>query len=1205
LGEASLRLEPFVLDAEADLALLRPRGPVAEGLHELAVAPPVEQSRWKLDGFPAAGRGRLLRLGGTVTAVREPGGPEALQLKVDEGTGWEGVSGSPVLCAERVVGVMTRELADNIGFAASAESLRRLLWFAGLRELAEQELAAQAGAGQLAEAWDLEGLLGAVHGLEGLEGLRAELVAGHPAGLSIAVIAPTGTLGAHRAAVVERLTDLPGVSEVRALRAEVDADLAALDHAQLVVALLGWTLDGKEGLQRALDIEGVFAFVDENEPRGRRMTPAQRRERNAIEELMDLAGEPGEFAAPADAADKVVQAIAPTLRPHAPGAELVLRDWERAWLEKRIEAWKSGDMTSLHGSLGSKAPLRTEVYVPLRVREGVFWQDSLGKLRAQGEEDVWKKDIQAFMDKSEEALRAQGKSYFRNEEGFSRRFAPHAEAALSHPSARCAVLQGRAGSGKTVLLQNIAWTLAARHLRGPGVDEGAINLRGLRGGAPRLPIPVLLKASELAELLAQDHERNRVSLRTAARAVHAALEEVVPQPPTVAALRDELAGGRLLLLLDALDEVPEQTARGSLLRYLEQQANTHGALRVLLSARPPADTGLLSPREPLVHLELAPLDSETRRQLVERWRIYWGREPAFTEAFLAALTGLRQRGASLEIDNPLILTAAIVVFEVGQRKLPEDPAELHERLVDHLCSTRRRCRTAEGALLTADQKRRISEWVFLGMQRAGGTEWALDAAARALAGNQELGGLVSRRDRDARELINDLIEDTALLRQEPGESGPVLRPVHRSFQEYLAACGWVKERVKQSTEDQIAPLLAGPVGETPVEDPAWRRVIVFLAGVYGAPRAQLLAETLLAWMNGGGPRAVQEPDALCLRVAEMLVDYPQHFTDSGLREGLRQTMAARYAEDGPRWPLARRVGWLEVLGVLGDPRLQEGPWVRVPGGTFAMGGEPYGAMPAQRRVVADVILCWRPVTVEDYRRFVDSPHYTKERWWRWGGLLGERPRSPGSWELQVQHPTWPVTDVSWVEACAFCAWASEHDRAWWQLSEGQVLDLPAEVEWEFVAGGEEGRVFPWGDAPLREGEEAQANWWDCGLRGPSPVGAFPSGAPPGVAGRVVDLAGDVFEWCRDAWTRDVGDARAMGVASVDMMPVWSQRVDHVVDTFGRPVDSSAPRVVRGGAWLNDDPGYLRCAVRHRLRPENRRYDLGFRLVLRRVPELEP
>ncbi len=70
---------------------------------------------------------------------------------------------------------------------------------------------------------------------------------------------------------------------------------------------------------------------------------------------------------------------------------------------------------------------------------------------------------------------------------------------------------------------------------------------------------------------------------------------------------------------------------------------------------------------------------------------------------------------------------------------------------------------------------------------------------------------------------------------------------------------------------------------------------------------------------------------------------------------------------------------------------------------------------------------------------------------------------------------------------------------------------------------------------------------------------------------VVDMAGNVWEWCLTAW----------GTNNTDMR-------------------GDARRVVRGGAWYYDGGSTL-CSYRGFLDPDPRHHSVGFRLV--RVPHL--
>jgi len=207
------------------------------------------------------------------------------------------------------------------------------------------------------------------------------------------------------------------------------------------------------------------------------------------------------------------------------------------------------------------------------------------------------------------------------------------------------------------------------------------------------------------------------------------------------------------------------------------------------------------------------------------------------------------------------------------------------------------------------------------------------------------------------------------------------------------------------------------------------------------------------------------------------------------------------------------------------------------------------------------------VTDAQYRRFVQA--------------TGQG--APGDWE-GGQVPSglerFPVVNVSWEDARAYCAWAG--------------MRLPSELEWEKGARGTDGRVFPWGEAwdsrrcrnlETVSGKQYTSPYqWVADLRGwldahdvdregPAAVGSYPVGASPYGC---LDMAGNVWEWCSDWWDEGAYRRYAQG----DLTPPKS-------GTF---------KVVRGGSWDNVDPGFFRCASHFRIGPADRYFSNGFRCV---------
>ncbi|MBI5103833.1 MAG: SUMF1/EgtB/PvdO family nonheme iron enzyme [Solirubrobacterales bacterium] len=129
-----------------------------------------------------------------------------------------------------------------------------------------------------------------------------------------------------------------------------------------------------------------------------------------------------------------------------------------------------------------------------------------------------------------------------------------------------------------------------------------------------------------------------------------------------------------------------------------------------------------------------------------------------------------------------------------------------------------------------------------------------------------------------------------------------------------------------------------------------------------------------------------------------------------------------------------------------------------------------------------------PVATAHVRRFVEETGHTVR------DVLRRRLEA----EQLADHP---ATEVTFADAVAFCAWASE--------TLCRAVRLPTGDEWEAAARGTDARTWPWGDVfdPERC-NSAEAGWgWTV------PVHAHPAGRGPGGAEQ---LAGNVWEWVGDA-----------------------------------------------------------------------------------------
>ena len=230
-------------------------------------------------------------------------------------------------------------------------------------------------------------------------------------------------------------------------------------------------------------------------------------------------------------------------------------------------------------------------------------------------------------------------------------------------------------------------------------------------------------------------------------------------------------------------------------------------------------------------------------------------------------------------------------------------------------------------------------------------------------------------------------------------------------------------------------------------------------------------------------------------------------------------------------------------------------WVEIPTGAFRYQGGQSIELPR-------FFIARYPVTNIQYQCFIDAGGYDDARWWQ------ALKKMPGPAESSWPQPNRPRTDVSWYEATAFCRWLSA------QLGDDEIR-LSSEQDWERAAAGPDGREFPWGSryqpgmANVNEKLDKLGPWY---LEQTTAVGVYPQG---GSAEGVLDLAGNVWEWCLNE--SDEPPRTAPG--------------------------GDAFRVLRGGSW-DFRPQGCRAADRSGLPPVYRDNIIGFR-VCRGSPIVSP
>ena len=304
-------------------------------------------------------------------------------------------------------------------------------------------------------------------------------------------------------------------------------------------------------------------------------------------------------------------------------------------------------------------------------------------------------------------------------------------------------------------------------------------------------------------------------------------------------------------------------------------------------------------------------------------------------------------------------------------------------------------------------------------------------------------------------------------------------------------------------------------------------------------------------------------------------------TAFGSNTHLRHGRAAKQVSDVKEWPwkLHTRGGdqaignWtLHVAARSYHPLRQaeleyqsfEPHSVLIPAGAFLMGADPGPEVPEYETPQHVVVLPHfrmgiHPVTMAQYAAFIrDRKTQATPRGW-----FNREP--PG----RLDHP---VTDVSWHDAMAYCAWLSEKtDRCY---------TLPSEAEWEKAASWTESgqkRQYPWGSEWL-DGR------WNVGESEPAAVTAHPTGAS---AYGVEDLLGNVQEWTRSLWGRqptqpDFG------------YPYAQDDGREIAEPAGLPARS---RLVHRGGSFRSARVDLRCSARGSSLADSKIAWRGFRVAI--------
>jgi formylglycine-generating enzyme required for sulfatase activity len=724
------------------------------------------------------------------------------------------------------------------------------------------------------------------------------------------------------------------------------------------------------------------------------------------------------------------------------------------------------------------------------------------------------------------------------------------------------VVTGEPGCGKTTSLQQLTWEHAHRALKRQN----------------RCLLPVLVDLAEYTnggEVL--DFVAHRLGI----------LKALAPE---------YLQEGRLLLLFDALNEMPRRDYRQRLKR-LRRFVDEYPNNRYVFACRTlDYDVNL-----GLQRVEIEPLDAMRIRKFSLNYLASEGEE------FVRVLED--DRPELLEMArNPWMLMAFLQVYGSAGGLLPASQGRLFAALVAGLLE-RERDRRYAASIANDVEIHALARLAFAMVEEYGsGTvvarEW-VESRLETISAQHAPGDVVQ------------LAAGASVLRLKNHTS---VRFSHQLLQEYFAAIElgrrfdegvdltgywripWMRDEMPPFERTEAYRWEPLP----PCPPTGWEETTVLLASMDG-DASDLVADILKVNPILAG-RCVWEAQAA---------------VDAGVIGELVNALLS--AMQDQQVALRARIGAGEILGHLGDPRFQgavlEPELVDVPSGEFWLGstkaqlqvvkqfiqqvaGDGYfdymiagleslgktvsdyvtwmidwskDEAPAHRVAVDDFLIGRYPVTNQQYSRFVEGGGYDDRRYWTTVGGWAWRQGPPSDLERMVGRdnhghpmywdvgrfngPNYPVVGVNWHEASAYCCWLSEVTQ--------RDYRLPTEAQWEKAArGSSDLREWPWGDqfnpenANTREGEYVLTT---------TPVGIYPEGASPYGA---LEMLGNVWEWTS------------------------SLHMEYPYDAHDGREDPSAPgqRVLRGGSFLSPW-NFARLAARDYLSPDNCSAYVGLRVAL--------
>ncbi len=793
---------------------------------------------------------------------------------------------------------------------------------------------------------------------------------------------------------------------------------------------------------------------------------------------------------------------------------------------------------------------------------------------------------------------------------------------------RAIVLLGKPGSGKTTLLRRRQWEHAWAELETPNDQVSFfVPLNSYRSPGPGQPL--LDPYDWLAE-------------------------EWHIQYPDLLDFRTLYQSGRMLLLLDGLNEMPhrdKEDYRQRIGRWQTfwQRTRRYGNTLIFSCRSLDYSASLSGTAAPVRQVRVEPLTEEQIAQFLSRY---------LPEQGTAVWEELRRDPRQVELfSTPFFLRLLVGHVTANNGRLPAGQADLltgfvRRALQRELVEHRQQLFTA-GLLLTQnDRDQIIQNWWDEDDPCDLPDSGPLLPQLEHLAYQMQAG----RKSEESGQVR--LPEQKALAYLQPPEMAPDILAAgcqlnildkdppkkeityfHQLIQEYFAG----RILARQPEPDrltvawrsaEVTPSLAEELARLEVSDP----LPPLPAG--GWEESALLA----AAMNRDQEQFVTNLAQTNLPLAGRCAALPEVAVSPALEARLRAELAARMAD--PQADLRARIAAGEALGPLGHPDFERregpyGPYLRPPltpilAGTYPIGdddGQYEDEKPAHTVEIAALEMAVYPLTNAEYALFMAAGGYEEERWWQTEAARAWR-RGAGSNEGQKAY--WrdvhaQLKDMTDEAIQNLSNMTPEQVEGFLQIKHFSAEEMEKQVEKWYPTGKVHTQPEYWDDGRFNQPlqpvvgitwHEARAYCaWLSGQTGETydlPTEAEWEATARGKAGRTYSW-GKKYDAARcNTFETHIRHTTPIGVFPDGRTPekvadmsgnVWEwtstiyKPYPYAVDD-GRedPSDPDSRRVLRGGSW-DDDQHYARAAYRFHGNPGNRYGNVGVRVCRRAVPHL--